>query len=426
MDDENFVTDIRAELESFKPSIFSLFKENSKLSDYPKNIWEIWDKFIYYPSPEIQKPIILSYALTPSTHADNLPILLIQGISGSGKSQHSLLFGKIHESEPEQMNTSYAGFRIAIDEKRYPDIDPDRKEGLEPYEIEELRYCNANEKPTCLIFEDITPEKINDDPNFYALLRSGVSRDTDRITLSAGGRKKLVFRTFSCKVMSSVHPLYGDGVIKTNELQRRLLVIKHEKVPKEKTKSLLKLASFNYDGLKDMFYRFWSHRSRINKFIQFKSELTALGCPQEIEYDYFELCLDVLTSGLVCGFFKDSHDCLDKFIAYCEYLEDIKRNYSDVLSEALDAWIAEQSDNFDIASNIEEIAELMEVYGLSKTKAIKKLKTQTKISSRDLQRQIDRWVSDGLIERQTQRSVKNLMLNKGFVLQSTGYYTLED
>lgn len=132
-DDSCLIEDLRGEIDSIKPSIASLFKTYKSL---PTNLWNVWDEFIAIPDPEVQKPMALAYALLPSVLCTTIPILCLQGDSGSGKTEHSKIYARIHNVDLLTQNTSYAGLRDTINDRRFPPLDEDAMQGLSSEEKE--------------------------------------------------------------------------------------------------------------------------------------------------------------------------------------------------------------------------------------------------------------------------------------------------
>lgn len=415
--------------------IDSLFPEDWELQQLPQCLFDIWDNFIWLPDSEIQKVPIVSYALLPSLFCKNLPILALIGNSGTGKSEHSKLIGKLRNIEPEMSASSYAGLRNSILEKRFPDFDEDMKEALERSEYEAMRFSRRNEQLMLLIFEDIGLEKFSDE-RFYSLLKSGISRDTDKISLSMGNGKNLTFYTFCPKILSTIHPIYGEGVLPTNELQRRLIIGKHIK---GSIANLESLSDYSFDGIEMTINRYWRNISRVTDWKKWNKSLKAKDFP-DIKPEIFLLWKDLINCSLTVGFCADKKQAIETWTTYYLWLQDLIDCYKDTFLELLKGHLEGSGNQYeslqdyllslskDEINSAQKKIQTLSQLGVSDDEILQVLVGKDSISASDLSLQIDKWYARKLIARKTDTQIRSAMNSLGYQLdvQRQTYYKQGD
>lgn len=266
---------------------------------------------------------------------------------------------------------------------------------------------------------------MNDD--FYSsLFKSGISVDTDTVKIKLGLKGLTTFRTFSPKVFSTVHPVYGEGVLKTNELQRRLIVIRHRKYNGDK--DFEKITDYDWKIVHEQFNRYWRNKRQVESWKRFKIELR--NYKPSIPLEYWNLYQDMVVCSLVCGFFKSIDEAIEGFTNYYLYYRNLCDSFQSVLSSKLDEFIEDFSIGFsDLGEYLRSLDADTRALKLEQKKDLEdlgfpievitqKLLPQGEIPSLELKKAIDRWVGLGLIDRVYPTQLRMLMASKGYQLDS--------
>jgi energy-coupling factor transporter ATP-binding protein EcfA2 len=284
------------------------------------NLMNLINKAVIVPMTTIQTPIIASYFLIPSAMAQVVPILLLYGKAGCGKSTLSEIASAIHETPMISANTTAVALRNRLNKQRW--VDPDN--------------CYW-EKNTCLVFDNINRETLNNG-YLYGMLLSGYDRDTDSIEISKGEGKNFVFKVFGTKVMSSVHPIWS--FLGREELDRRLLIIKCKKFdemspeelegsPFQASESLshklsLKANSLNFLG--EQFNSFWADEFNLENYANIAQALE--GIPLKCSDVQQIISVDLMATGIVTGVWENIAIAVDAVESYWDWLKTWKYGYS--------------------------------------------------------------------------------------------------
>jgi hypothetical protein len=203
--------------------------------------------------PDYIYPLYASYALMPSAICKRVPILFLYGLSGSGKSTSGKLVACARNLPILSSSDSFASIRNNLNQMKHGAED-DEGENVLDYEYE---------RNAVMVWDDLDPSALIDQPNIFRLLKFGCDRATQWISISsmkAGINMK--FGTFTPKIISSVSPIWS--VPKLSELERRAIVFPHKK----SERTLANLDAINFSGFTSLYDSFWESTEnckRLNK-----------------------------------------------------------------------------------------------------------------------------------------------------------------
>lgn len=190
--------------------------------------------------------ILTSYMLIPSSFCKVLPHLVLQGVSGTGKSAPAKIISKMYGVEKYPLyssSTTATAFRNYIEKARYNS------------NLNENGLIEREERNTFLLIDDINVKTLTDSSLLFPMLKCSYSRTSDIISISAGNGENYDFRTFCPKVMSSICRFWE--LEQFNELKRRILVLTH----KPSYENLLDIDYYDIDELSYIqFEQFWQRK----------------------------------------------------------------------------------------------------------------------------------------------------------------------
>jgi hypothetical protein len=282
---------------------------------YPQVVFELLRRSVLLPRANFQLPIAASYLMLPSVFCNRVPILLSQGGSGTGKSTLSHLACGIHNTEPLGAGSTFPSIRNQIRNDRF--FDP-----------ESGSRGNQNEKNCCLAWEDISSRSLRDfDGKIFDLLKLGVDRK-GKISIANMGGSNMEFEVFSPKLISSISPFYAEHDFR--ELIRRLIVIEHKRYDYFSSTDhsdlqcdiepddLLDLQGIDWKGCKSAFDSFWLSKPIALQYAEVRRSIKkskSLDFPTA----YFDMSKDLITTGVVCGFFPSVSTAIEHYAAYFEW-----------------------------------------------------------------------------------------------------------
>lgn len=268
-------------------------------SDHPiENIKDVFDSVIaLHPDhKEVYTPILLSTMLLPSAMSTLAPIVLAWGKEGSGKSKLCEFASAVWGIDPLGTSTTYAGLRNIVNGLRWNN----------PH------YCQG-EKNYFLIWDDLSANKLNSNPDLYSMLKSGYDRKTSKIILAGKDiGETITFDVFGPRIFSSTYQFFSDQ--KYREITRRMMVF-HQVRSQPKVNS----DDINFKGFKSLIKEWWTNRENLNTYSTYKRELAKAVKKYpfvNISLDRSRLFLDPMATGLTCGFFESIEECLAVFDAY--------------------------------------------------------------------------------------------------------------
>lgn len=291
---------------------------DSELSFY-ENLFSLASQSVVLPKQSIQLPIAIAYSLVSSKWAKILPILFSWGDKGTGKSTFAILASKIHGIELCSSADTFASIRNNLDCQRWIDLE------TKDFEKDGAILC----------WDNIHAQTLKEDKNIYALLLQGYNRATERISIAQPDGTNRVFRVFCPKIISSVQPLHNYWELE--ELQRRLLIIRHKAIEKmtpddlESTEpisgdDLLNLDSINWDGLSTEYLKFWTEADNAKRYASVRAYLTKKGkksweLPGCITATRWTILVDLIATGTVFGIWQSYQDAINHFADYYEFME---------------------------------------------------------------------------------------------------------
>jgi hypothetical protein len=253
--------------------------------------------------------------MLPSVFCNKAPICLSQGGSGTGKSTLSHLACGIHNTEPLGAGSTFPSIRNQIRNDRFFDPDSGSK-------------GNLNEKNCCLAWEDISSRSLREyEGKIFDLLKLGVDRK-GKISIANMGGTNMEFEVFSPKLLSSITPFYAEHDFR--ELIRRLIVIEHKRFDffsstdhsqiqcDIEPDDLIDLSSVEWKGCKAAFDSFWLNRETASRYAEVRRSVRK-GRHSEFPTAYFDMSKDLITTGIVCGFFTSIDHAVGHFAEYYEW-----------------------------------------------------------------------------------------------------------
>lgn len=289
-----------------------LWSEIAEGGTLPEKVRDLLTKAVLLPRGDFQIPIVASYLMLPSVFCNKAPIIVSQGTSGSGKSVLSHLACKIHSTEPLGAGSTFPSIRNQIRNTRFYDPDEGDKD-------------HHNEKNTVLAWEDINSKSLQEfEGKIFDLLKLGVDRK-GKISIAGQNGKNMEFPVFSPKLVSSIHPFYAESQYR--ELIRRIIVIEHKRFDLFSTSDesliysgvipddLIDIDSLDWYGLNNQFNDFWLKGDNAHEFAKVKRSMKK---PKNggIPTAYFEMWKDLMTTGVVCGYFDSVSSVISHFSEY--------------------------------------------------------------------------------------------------------------
>lgn len=273
----------------------------------PEQFEDLLKQIILLPNPDIQIPVLVSYAFTPSALANNLPIGVCYGSSGSGKSETLKLIAALRNSAINTAASTFASIRNSIENSRWYDSD------------------KTFEKNFLLIWDDINENVFLSDDKLFSLFKSGINRKAT-ITIADKMGVNMEFKPFSPKLCSTVTPFWDNP--KLVELKRRVLPFLFKQIPVslgdnndpeyDTEFNLLTVEEVNFSGLNNDYERFWrvkENRTQFNKAKGLLSKIKTHSIPLEV----YRLNLDVMaTTALIYGL--NSRDTVTIWENYYSYI----------------------------------------------------------------------------------------------------------
>ena len=273
----------------------------------PEQFEDLLNQIILLPNPSVQIPVLVSYAFTPSALANNLPIGVCYGSSGSGKSETLKLIAALRNSAINTAASTFASIRNSIENSRWYDSD------------------KTFEKNFLLIWDDIAENVFLSDDKLFSLFKSGINRKAT-ITIADKMGVNMEFKPFSPKLCSTVTPFWDNP--KLVELKRRVLPFLFKQIPislgdnndleYDIEFNLLTVEEINFNGLNGDYERFWrikENRTQFNKAKGLLSKIKTHSIPLEI----YRLNLDVMaTTALIYNL--NSRDTVTIWENYYSYI----------------------------------------------------------------------------------------------------------
>lgn len=302
--------------ESQLPSYRLIWQDNLSVG---KNLINLFSSLIYNLSyPEI----VVTYSMVSTRITKVLPILVLYGKPGTGKSTCLSLINTLRGLDKPFTagQSTYASLRNWINNNRV-DIEGNYLEGL------------------LLAIDNLQINHLSIGDNLYNFFLTGYDRKTSLTSIASEKRgENIIFDTYCPKIISTVYPLHQDSTL--SELKRRLIAIEF----KQYDNLFLTLTNkFDLSNLSQVFYSFWNNLT-YTKFVQLKNkiilEITSnnLVFLNELLKFKIELFLDLITTSILLGIFKNLQDCFDYYSDYVTWLfadKDLIEQYLEVYLNTL-------------------------------------------------------------------------------------------
>ena len=348
------------------------------------------------PKPELQYPILATLmlinpiALPPLGENCGkevaLPLVYIQGISGSGKTQLTHRF-----------ETHYPSYAIAT-------VKGDTPGGGLIEEFHKACYVGENEltgmpilRPSLGVLENFYIRNIDRWGSFYVTLLAIERKDAKS---RRGGTEGQVFYAWLLRIFNSINPLEASSE-KASELLRRCFRIYCEKgVPKYSA------GSFSWRTVRDEYLNLWNKEGTENVFYPILSKVMSMPDDStDIPAKYFSVSQLVIAVGVYAGIYEDIDDACQQIAAYWEWIESRSDNGGDMVLKILNDWIYEK---------YEYLVELKAQRGIPKEEVDKEIRWKMP----EIMQHIAR-ISGGLYSANDKKvgdQVKEILANNGFKL----------
>jgi hypothetical protein len=268
--------------------------------------FQILDKVVILPFPELQKKVLLSCLLCPTPLARTLPIVFVWGVSGSGKSQIGKFASQVWGTIPVGGGTTYAALRRKISKIRQVQI-----------------AGKLIELPHLLVWDDIELRILKRSPDLLAMLKSGYSRSTSKIEIAKKDDdfETNVFDCFGMRVFSSVYPFFSDPFF--IELNRRMILIECQKT--DRAIEVVDFESIDWSSMKTYTNKLWGEDSgRPQQFTDNRKKVTNwIDRHKPDSPDRVNLIKDTLTCGLTLGIWNKPQEAFDDYFSFFEMMDSI-------------------------------------------------------------------------------------------------------
>ncbi|MBW4473259.1 MAG: hypothetical protein KME45_23225 [Stenomitos rutilans HA7619-LM2] len=332
---ERPTTDGKRDFRAFRVDSKQSWEEVAGEGTLAQKVANLVKASILLPRQRFQLPLATAYLLLPSAICNRVPILFSQGGSGSGKSTLGFLSCAIHAQASISSGSTFASIRNIISTARRWDLTLD------------VDY-SGNEKNTALVWEDIKPEDISGaDNHIFSLLKNGCER-TGTITVAEIGGTNLVFKIFSPKLISSIHPIYAR--IEFNELVRRMLVIQHKPANKwmaedfdddnrnSSPDDLVDLADIEWDGLRREFRDYWEDEENLQRWVETSQSLSKVR-NHGMSAPLYKMSRDLICCGVVTGVWTSKAEAIRHLADYWNWHRDNVESQSTATQKALKRFI---------------------------------------------------------------------------------------
>lgn len=346
----------------------------------------LFEQIIILPSPELQTSVFLSFVMTPSAMSNNLPIGVLYGSSGSGKSETTKLISALHNTPINAAASSFASIRNQINNSRFYDSD------------------KTFERNFLLVWDDINESvflKRSDSEHMFSMFKSGINRKA-LITIADRLGTNMEFHPFSPKCVSTISPFWDHP--KLIELKRRIIPFLFKRVPESShvAVDLISCDDINFNGLNneyECYWRFKENRETFNKAKRSLFRMKSSVIPLEIQRLYTDV---IATLSTVVGL--TASEALKQFEMYFEFINANVLDSNVGISHIFDDWIEPKE---------------CDVYDLEKLRGSTppwKLLIQPKTAYEHF----DNLFNNGEISARVERSViESLFINRGYTKVKT-------
>lgn len=357
------------------PTWRDLYDKNSSLAE---NFISMLEAAVELPYP-VQYQLIAAYTLTPSALANILPILVLYGQRGTGKSTTGQLISYLHGVSIHTGADTFAAIRNDLNSRRWKQLVLPANEDDE----EHIPIAKKIELNTILVWDDIDAKILIEQPNIFRMLKSGYNKATDTISIAGTGGRNIKFNCFSPKIVSSTTPIWGDS--RFSELERRILVVKFGKAVNPPS---LKLESYDWHGFEQVFKNYWNI-DRAKAWLEYRLELDS--CLDNTTRS--TITLDLMATGLTVGLWSDTEAAINYFEDYWKWYELEAATGDSALTGLLKQFINDRL-------NKEE--QLALKFGCQ---------PECEIDPRELKKMVDSWYKAGMLEVSPNAALVNQIMN---------------
>ena len=300
-----------------------------ELVDNNDNLYQklkaLFEQIIVLPNPELQTSVLLAFAMTPSAMSNNLPIGVLYGSSGSGKSETTKLIAALHNTQMSTAASTFASLRNVISSSRYYDSD------------------KTFEKNFLLCWDDINESVFLADDKMFSLFKSGINRKAV-ITIADKLGINMEFYPFSPKLVSTVSPFWDHP--KLLELKRRILPFLFKKVLDSENViiHLVSVDDLNLNGLHnelESYWRFKENREIFNAAKRSLSRTRSTIIPLEIQRLYTDV---MATLSTITGL--SPKESLKQFELYYQFVEANILDSNIGVTRIFDEWLNQKEIDF--------------------------------------------------------------------------------
>lgn len=296
---------------------------------FKDKVEQLLRKTTILPNANTQTPIFVSLACVPSALSVSLPIGVLYGASGSGKSSAGTLVSYLHGLPTLSGSSTFAAIRNFIDLYRYYD--------------EEKRF----ERNFILVWDDINEQNFLFSENLFSLFKSGINRKTSKVMIAGKEGKNITFDTFSPKIVSTVNPFWDNP--KLVELKRRLLPFHFKSIDfKSLDVELLSVDDILFEddkenmikGIHSELETFWMVDANRKLFRSAKTSVSRLKS-DVLPLDVKRLYTDVIATAVVLDY-GSTKECLTLFEKHYEYVSANVLDSNMGLIKVFESWIKDK------------------------------------------------------------------------------------
>lgn len=360
------------ELTEFDPQLFAsafLRGEEYELIDLQdslgKELTALFNKVAKLPNPNDAK-IVAAFTLLPSILCKVVPILVLRGAPGSGKSQILTTMARLLDTATVAGNSTAASIKNHINRLRWAD----------PQAL-------THERNTHLLLDNCNADTF-DSPDILGAFLNGYSRETDRQYISGGKGENIEFRVFCPKAITTVWDL------ESQEMLRRVLMIRTKK-----SRDLEGMGDEipEFPSLKKELSTFWKQRDNCEAFVILRRS-AALKWKKltPVTKEQLHLVADLIAAGLVASVWDTPEEALAQFASLFHSNASRSTLLESVIVDALEA-----------------------ITGLKRTQwGTLPPEIKIEVTPKALKVAIDAAVADGLIQRPSLVKVQDLVGANGF------------
>lgn len=287
-----------------------------------ENTYNILNKIVVLPDPEIQTRMAAVYLWLNSNWSDQVPYLFSYGPAGSGKSLIATVAERMLDIEALTATSTARAVRNEVNSTRFPSGEDGEEADM-----------------FMLIWDNVNQDTFMDTDMLGVFLQGAIrGKDVWKIASKEAG-VNVGFRTFSPKVFSSVWPIHCQPNLQ--ELTRRCIVIQHNVLTDEEVSELdlMDLDSIDFsDFLELKMLPFYASEQRYYEYSDFRKAWKKLRRKGVINLARKSIYADLAATGYIIGAWSTPGEAFEVINGYEEYATKLKRGSITPLQQVLEAY----------------------------------------------------------------------------------------